>query len=303
MNPLRLTGLIPATFTPLNADGSLNLARVPAIVEHLVNDGVSGLYVCGSTGEGPSLSVAERKATLEAYLAAANGRIPVVAQVGHDSLAEACELARHAQAAGVTAVSAVPPYYFKPNQTAVVADCVAQIAAAASDVPFYYYHIPRLTGVAVDVVELAERCLDQVPTFAGIKYSSMALETFQTLSTLASGKLNLLFGCDECLLSGLMFGAQGAVGSTYNFAAPIYRRVLAALDKGDAAAAMTHQADAVRLVRTILKYSDIPALKSVMELIGLPCGPCRLPLKSLSREQFAALRQDILATGLLPNAR
>lgn len=299
----RLTGLIAATFTPLKEDGTLNLTQVPAIVEHLLEDGVGGLYVCGSTGEGPSLAVTERKATLEAYLAAVNGRIPVVAQVGHDSLAEACDLARHAQAAGVTAVSAVPPYYFKPNQTKVVADCVAQIAAAAPDVPFYYYHIPRLTGVSVDVIDLAERCLEDVPTFAGIKYSSMALETFQTLSTLAGGKLNLLFGCDECLLSGLMFGAQGAVGSTYNFAAPIYKRLLDALARGDVATARECQAQSVLLVRTILKYSDIPALKGLMEIIGIPCGPCRLPLRTLSREQQAALRKDVLALGLLAKAR
>ncbi|HUQ70856.1 MAG TPA: dihydrodipicolinate synthase family protein [Planctomycetaceae bacterium] len=303
MNRPHLTGLIAATFTPMNADGSLSLSRVPAIVEHLIGDGVAGLYVCGSTGEGPSLSVSERKATLEAYLSAVNGRIPVVAQVGHDSLTEARELARHAQAAGVTAVSAVPPYYFKPNQTRVVADCVAQIAAAAPDVPFYYYHIPRLTGVSVDIVELAERCLEQVPTFAGIKYSSMALDSFQTLSTLSGGKLNLLFGCDECLLSGLLFGAQGAVGSTYNFAAPIYRRVLAALERGDVATAQKHQAESVLLVKTILKYSDIPALKGLMEIIGVPCGPCRLPLRSLSPEQQQSLRADVLALGLLPKAK
>jgi N-acetylneuraminate lyase len=303
MNAPRLTGLIAATFTPMKADGSLDLDKVPAMVEHLLVDGVGGLYVCGSTGEGPSLTVAERKATLEAFLAAVNGRIPVVAQVGHDSLAEARELARHAQSAGVTAVSAVPPYYFKPNGAKVVADCVAQIAAAAPDVPFYYYHIPRLTGVSVDIIELAERCLEQAPTFAGIKYSSMALESFQTLSTLSDGKLNLLFGCDECLLSGLMFGAQGAVGSTYNFAAPIYRHVLAALEHGDIAAAQRHQADSVRLVRAILKYSDIPALKSVMELVGVPCGPCRLPLRTLSPEQQQSLRKDIVALGLLPKAR
>jgi N-acetylneuraminate lyase len=302
MSHPRLTGLIAATFTPLQADGTLHVAQVPAIVEHLLADGVAGLYVCGSTGEGPSLTISERKATLEAYLAAVHGRIPVVAQVGHDSLAEARELARHAALAGVTAVSAVPPHYFKPNQTQVVADCIAEIASAAPGLPFYYYHIPRLTGVSVNIVELAERSLEQVPNFAGIKYSSMALESLKTLSTLADGRLNLLFGCDECLLSGLLFGAQGAVGSTYNFAAPIYRQLLEALDRGDIATAQARQADSVRLVRAILKYSDIPALKATMEVIGIPCGPCRLPLRTLSREQVASLRQDIRASGLLAKA-
>jgi len=298
----RVTGLIAATFTPFGDDGSLNLQAVPTIVEHLIADGVGGLYVCGSTGEGPSLAVSERKATLEAYLSAVHGRIPVVAQVGHDSLAEARDLARHAAAAGVTAISAVSPHYFKPNQTRVVAECIAEIASAAPETPFYYYHIPRLTGVSVDIVELAERALECAPTFTGIKYSSMALDSLQTLSTLASGRLNLLFGCDECLLSGILFGAQGAVGSTYNFAAPVYRELLDALARGDLETARARQADAVRLVRTILKYGDIPGLKATMAAIGVPCGPCRLPLRTLSREQQQSLRDDIRGLGLLAKA-
>ena len=118
MKTHRLTGLIAATFTPMKADTGLNLPAIAPIVDRLVADGVRGMYVCGSTGEGPCLSVAERKAVLDAHLEAANGRIAVVAQVGHDSLVEAEDLASHAAAAGADAISAVPPYYFKADSIA-----------------------------------------------------------------------------------------------------------------------------------------------------------------------------------------
>ena len=120
-----LTGLIAATFTPLQANGRLDLDAIPAVVEQLINERVQGLYVCGGTGEGVSLSTAERKATLEAFIQAANGHIPVIAQVGHTSLVEAKELAAHAAAAGAAAISAIPPLYFKPESIVTVLDCLA----------------------------------------------------------------------------------------------------------------------------------------------------------------------------------
>ena len=112
-SPLR--GLVAATYTPFKPDRSLDLAAVPDLVERLLTDGVDGLYVCGSTGEGVSLSTPERKQVTEAYIAAAADRMPVVVQVGHNSLAEARDLAAHAEAAGADATSAMPPSYFKPG--------------------------------------------------------------------------------------------------------------------------------------------------------------------------------------------
>lgn len=296
----RLTGLIAATFTPLHADGRLNLPQVAPIVDRLVAEGVRGLYVCGSTGEGPCLTIAERKAVLEAHLAAAQGRLPVIAQVGHDSLAEATDLARHAAAAGADAISAVPPYYFKVDSIAGLVHCIEQIAAAAPKLPFYYYHIPRLTGLDVDVVELARTAGERIPSFAGVKYSSMTLDELQALTLLEDGRYNVLFGVDECLLAGLISGAHGAVGSTYNFAAPQFQKVLASWENGDLTAARAAQVAASQLIRRILRHGSQPALKAIMRLIGFDCGPTRLPLRALTDAEIEALRNDIADLELLP---
>ena len=125
-----ITGIVPAVFTPMQPDGSLNLDLVRPMTDQLIDQGVGGLYVCGSTGEGPSLTREERMAVAEAYIAAAEGRVPVIVQVGHNSIQEAQALAAHAQAAGANAISAVPPSYFKPSSLQNLVDILSDIMKA-----------------------------------------------------------------------------------------------------------------------------------------------------------------------------
>ncbi|HSG91756.1 MAG TPA: dihydrodipicolinate synthase family protein, partial [Pseudomonadales bacterium] len=165
-------GLIAATFTPMHDDGRLRLELVPDMVDRLVARGVEGLYVCGSTGEGPLLTGAERRAVADAFVRAAAGRLPVIVQVGHTSLVEARELAEHAQAVGADAISATPATYFKPKTLADVLDGIEAVAGGAPGLPFFYYHIPPITGVDVDVAELLPLAAERVPTLAGVKFSS-----------------------------------------------------------------------------------------------------------------------------------
>ena len=256
-NRFRLNGLLPATFTPLHADGSLNLAVVEPMVEHLIRDGVTGLYVCGSTGEGVSLAREERMAAAEAFIAAARRRIPVVVQIGHNSIAEARLLAAHAQSAGAAAISATPPSYFKPPTLAALVDSMAEIAAAAPNLPFYYYHIPLMTGVTTNVAALLRAGGEKIPTLAGVKFSYSAVFDLQAAAAVEDGRYNLLFGSDEMLLSGLCAGAHGAVGTTYNFAAPLFNRIVAAYTACDLPTAQRLQAHAVEMINLILGYGGV----------------------------------------------
>jgi N-acetylneuraminate lyase len=290
---MHLSGLIAATFTPMHANGSLNLAMAKPVVDHLVRSGISGLYVCGSTGEGPLLTTAERKQTAAAYVVAAAGRVPVVVQVGHSSIVEARELAAHAQQIGADATSAVAPYYFKPNSVKILVDCLAEIAGGAPKLPFYYYHIPELSGVNANMVELLEHAPTKMPNFAGIKYTAPFINELQTLIAASKGQFDILFGRDEMLLSGLAGGATGAVGSTYNFAAPLYRRVMAAFERGDVAEAKRCQGQVVEVVNVILRYRVHAGLKATMSLLGLDCGPTRLPNVSLQPDEVESMRRDL----------
>jgi N-acetylneuraminate lyase len=293
----RLNGLVAATFTPMHADGALNLGQVETVVEHLIGSGVAGLYVCGTTGEGPSLSNEEREAVVTAHVAAARGRVPVIVQVGHTSLCEAARLASHAQAAGAQGISAVAPWYFKPASVEVLVDCLAVITAAAPDLPFYYYHLPSVTGVDLNVCELLRLAADGLPTLAGIKYTAASVDEYQACIEYAGGRFDILFGRDEMLLSGLAAGARGAVGSTYNYLAPLYRRVIDAFGHSDLDEARRLQGLAVRLVHAIVRRRGLAGLKATMQVLGLDCGPTRLPVATLSPDEIKTLRNELETLG------
>ncbi len=292
-----LSGLIPATFTPLHADGSLNLGLIEPMVDFLIGQKLTGLYVCGSTGEGVSLSSAERKAVAAAFVQATRGRVPVILQVGHTSLVEAQELAAHAQEIGADAISAVPPFYFKPASLDANVRCMAQIAGAAPDLPFYYYHIPQMTGVQVDVASLLAAGSRIIPNLVGAKYSIHDVYNLQAAAELEKGRFNLLFGSDEMLLSGLVAGAQGAVGTTYNFAAPVFNRIVDAFAANDIGTAQKVQGQMVAMIRLVAGYGGVPAFKAVMKFLGFDCGPVRLPLQALTPQKEEELKADLTRLG------
>lgn len=293
----RLRGLIAATFTPLHPDGSLNLDLVPALVDQLEADGVSGLYIAGSTGEGPSLSAAERREVTAAYVQAARGRLRTVVQVGHNSLAEARGFAEHAQQIGADAISAMPPSYFKPASTRALVDSMAEIARGAPELPFYYYHIPSLTGVDPDLDELFSLAAERIPNLAGIKFSDTRLHHLQVAQRFGNGSRDVVFGVDEMLLGALAFGVRGAVGSTYCFAAPLYLRMIEHVQRGELSEAAQLQARSGEMVRVIYRHCGRSGLKAVMSLIGLDCGPSRLPQDPLSADAVARMRAELEEIG------
>jgi len=295
--PSPLTGLIAAAHTPMKPDGSLNLDVVPRIVGQLADEGVAGLFVCGTTGESASLTTAERRAVAEAYVDAAKGRPYVVVHVGHNALADARELTAHAKAIGAVAVGAAPPSYFKPASVEALVGCCAEIASAAPELPFYYYHIPSLTGVAPDVPDFVRTVVERVPNFAGLKFTDERLDDFQWCTTFDGGRLNVLFGRDEMLLSGLTLGAKGAIGSTYCWAAPLYRRLWGAFESGDLEAARREQSRSVAAIQILRKYGGTRAGKAFMKLVGLDHGPVRLPLTTLSEAEETAMKRELEAIG------
>ena len=290
-------GLIAATYTPFDGAGRVATDHVGPLAERLLDEGVGGLFTCGSTGEGASLTSEERRAVTAAYVDAAAGRVPVLAHVGHNSLAEARALAAHAADAGADAVSANCPSYFKPADVPTLVECVAEVAAGAPDLPFYYYHIPALTGVNVDLVDFLRRAGDRIPNLAGIKYTAPQLDVYQMCRSLDGGRFDLLWGCDEMWLGALATGARGAVGSTFNVAAPTYLELIAAFESGDLAEARRLQEWAVMMIRTIARYPFHPAMKAILGFLGHDVGRCRLPLPPLTDRQIGTLRDDLETVG------
>ena len=282
----KLEGLIAAVFTPFHEDGSLNLELIPSLIDKLYHDGVKGVFVCGSNGEGPNMTTTERMKVAEAFVKASAKRLLVIVHVGHSSIAEAKVLANHAALIGADAFSSVAAFYFKPVSVKNLGDCMIEIAAAAKDLPFYYYHIPHLTGVGMDMIEFLQYVGPKIPNLAGIKYTATTLQEYQALLNFDDGRHDILFGLDELLLPALAVGAKAAIGSTYTFAAPLYLETMAAFKSGDIEKARAHHGYMVEVIRLLVKYPPIPGQKAIMKMLGLDMGPCRLPLTTFTTADY-----------------
>lgn len=289
----KIEGLIAAAFTPFYEDGSLNTGLIPTLVDKLVNDGVKGIFVCGSNGEGPNMTTEERMKVAEEFVKAAKRRLLIIVHVGHSSIAESKILATHAAEIGADAFSSVAAFYFKPVSVQNLANCMAEIASAAPDLPFYYYHIPHLTGVSMDMIEFLQTAGTMIPNLAGIKYTSPTIQEYQACLNFENGRFDILYGLDELLLPALAVGAKGAIGSTYTFAAPLYKKTVDAFKRGDLAAAREQHAYMVEVIRILLKYPPIPGQKAIMKMLGWDLGPCRLPLTTLSSESYNTFYREL----------
>ena len=289
----KIKGLIAATFAAYKEDGSINLEMIPAIVDKMIMDGLTGVFICGTNGEGPNLTIEERMQIAEAYVKAADQRLLVLVHVGHSSIAECRKLAKHAEQIGADAISSVAAFYFKPSTVKNLVDSMAEIAAAAPNTPFYYYNIPTLTGVAMDMIDFLAQAEVAIPTLAGIKYTASTLHEYQACLNYKEGKFDILFGFDEMLLPALAVGAKGAIGSTYTFAAPLYLKVMELYQEGKLEEAAALQLHSVNMVRCLVKYPPIPAQRAIMKVQGFELGNCRLPLVPLTSDDEVNFKQSL----------
>ncbi len=290
--------LIAPPHAPFHDDLSLNLDVVAQQARLFQETGVSGVFVSGSTGEGSSLTTAERCRLAEKWIEVAGGMdLEIIVQVGHNSQRDAQEMAAHAQQIGADAVAAAAPCYFKPATVDDLIEFLAPVAAAAGDLPFYYYDIPPLTQVRLPMADFLRRGKPRIPNLVGLKYSNTDLMQMQQCLLLDEGPFEVLYGSDQSLLAGVALGACGAVGTTYNFAAPLYRRLLAALEAGDVAAARAEQARSVQMIEVALGSGGLAAFKAIMSMFGVPCGPVRPPLSNLTAAQADTLQQQLAALG------
>ncbi|XP_008561384.1 PREDICTED: N-acetylneuraminate lyase, partial [Galeopterus variegatus] len=239
-----LQGLVAATITPMTEQGEVNYSLIGQYVDYLVNEqGVKNVFVNGTTGEGLSLSVSERRQVAEEWVMQGKNKLDqVVIHVGALSLKESLELAQHAAQIGADGIAVIAPFFFKPWNKDILIDFLKEVAAAAHELPFYYYHIPALTGVKIRAEELLDGIQHHIPTFRGLKFSDTDLLDFgQCVDQNRQRQLAFLYGVDEQLLSALMMGATGAVGSTYNYLGKKTNQMLEAFERKDFSSALNHQ--------------------------------------------------------------
>lgn len=285
-------GLIPAFYACYDDEGQISPERVQAYTHFLVEKGVKGVYVGGSSGECIYQSVADRKLLLENVVAAAEGKLTIIAHVACNNTADSQELARHAESLGVDAIASIPPIYFRLPEHAI-AKYWNDISAAAPNTDFIIYNIPQLAGVALTMPLLHEMLKN--PNVIGVKNSSMPVQDIQMFKYEGSlgGRDFVVFnGPDEQLISGLMMGADGAIGGTYSTCPELYLKLFELAKSGDQETARALQYDINNIIYALCscKGNMYAAIKAVLKKReGLELGGVRAPLVNLVPEDDAII--------------
>ena len=259
MDFVRSEGLIAATFTPFYPNGELNLSIIP-------------------------------------QYAAKNFRI--IIHVGSTSTKISKELTAHANSIGANAIGCMGPCCFQPKDTQSLVEFCQEVALSAPNLPFYYYHIPNTSGVYVKMEDFLIMANKVIPNLAGLKFTSMDLMEMLSCATLENKKFDIIHGHDETLLAGLVLGIKAAIGTTYNFMAPVFNELIKKFQQKNLNEALEIQTYVNQIIKIMLSTgSPISGGKAMMKLSGIDCGPCRLPLKNLSDEQIAQLKEKLEGIG------
>ncbi len=293
----KIKGLIDAPFTPFHEDGSLNLAPIPEYAALLARNGLKGVFINGSSGEGYMLTEEERMQLAEAWMAAVPKDFKVIVHVGSTSVMSSRRLAEHAQKIGAWGIGAMATPFPKIGNIEQLCRYCEEIASAAPELPFYYYHIPAFNGAFLSMYDFLKAVDGRIPNFAGIKYTFESLYEYNRCRRYQNGKFDMLHGQDETILPCLaMGGAQGGIGGTTNYNGRCLTGILEAWEKGDLEKARQLQDFAQDVIDVICNFrGNIVGGKRIMKLIGLDLGPNRVPFMSVTDEEEQELRRQLEA--------
>ena len=213
----KIQGLIDAPFTPFYANGEVNYEPIKAYADLLARNGLKGVFINGSSGEGYMLTEDERMQLAEAWVAAVPAHFKVIVHVGSTCVKSSRRLAEHAQNIGAWGIGAMAPPFPKVNRIEELVKYCEEIACGAPQLPFYFYHIPAFNGAYLSMLDFLKAVDGRIPNFAGIKYTFESLYEYNRCRRYKNGKFDMLHGQDETILPCLaMGGAQGGIGGTTN---------------------------------------------------------------------------------------
>jgi N-acetylneuraminate lyase len=277
-----LSGIFSALVTPFRPDGGIDIDALAALAEFQIRQGVHGFYVGGSTGEAALQTVDERKQVLSAFASAVAGRRPLIAHVGAIATDDSLVLAEAAANAGYAAISAIAPYYYEFRRSDLLNHY--DLLANATPLPLIIYNFPQKMPKPWNLAELLGM-LDH-PKIIGVKHTSQNLYQLERLKQ-ASPQSLLFNGFDEMFVGGMAMGADGAIGTTYNFMGDIFVAAYEAAKSGDFAAALRFQTRANHVIDVLIDVGVIPGTKAFLKHLGVDCGICRAPFRPLTAREEA----------------
>lgn len=293
----RITGLIDAPFTPFYENGEVNLEPIEEYAKMLVKNGLKGVFINGSSGEGYMLTDEERMNLAQRWVSVAPKDFKVIVHVGSCCVKSSHRLAEHAQKIGAWGIGAMAPPFPKISRIEELVKYIEEIACGAPNLPFYYYHIPAFNGAFLPMVQLLEAIDGRVPNFAGIKYTFESLYEYNQCCSYKGGKYDMLHGQDETILPCLaMGGAQGGIGGTTNYNGRELVGIIDAWKAGDLELARNRQNFSQEVINVICHFrGNIVGGKRIMKLIGLDLGKNRTPFQNMTDAEELRMKAELEA--------
>ena len=292
-----IQGLLVAPFTPFDKNGDVNLEPIARYAEMLHRNGLKGVFINGSSGEGYMLSDEERMLLAEKWVEVAPKDFKVIVHVGSTSVRSAHRLAQHAQKIGAWGIGSMASPFPKVGHIEELVKYCEEIASGAPKLPFYYYHIPVFNGAYLPMTDFLQAVDGRIPNFAGIKFTNENLYEFNQCKLYKDGKYDLLHGLDETLLAGLAAcDVQGGISGTANYCGNVLVGVIEAFRAGDLQKARELQNYNQDVINVIARYrGNIVAGKRIMKLMGLDLGGNRTPFRNITDEEEAQIKAELEA--------
>jgi N-acetylneuraminate lyase len=290
---MNLNGIFPALLTPFTKANRINSITLRKLVQYNISKGVDGFFVGGSTGEAFLLTLDERREILEVVVDECKGLCPVIAHVGCMRTEDAISLAMHAQATGANAICSLPPFYYNYSLNEIKQYYID--LADSTDLPVIIYNIPGYSGVNIKYETIKDILSDS--RFIGIKQSASDFFTMERIRQSFPHK-SIYNGLDEMFLAGLSMGADGGIGSTYNFMAEKFISMKVLFEKGRNIDAQCIQAQVNHIIQVLISIGVIPAEKKILELLGFDMGESRKPFKAVNAEERTILEEIVKTYGL-----
>ena len=278
-------GVIPAMITTFDENEEVDLKRAEELTDFLIGQGVDGLYLTGSTGEGFLMTGEERKAYAKAVVDAAAGRVPVIVHVGDIGTRKSIELAEHAERIGADAISSVPPFYYH---------------FSSDDIYSYYRDISESVGIPMIVYNISlaglmdnklVRRLASIEGVKGLKFTSREHDDMCALKTELGADFKIFSGCDEMATQGLLAGADGIIGSFYNMMPDTFKKIYELCMAGDFAGAFEIQKVATAVIKYLVQWDFFPGMKALLRDAGIDAGYSRRPFHLPDAETMKGIRE------------
>jgi 4-hydroxy-tetrahydrodipicolinate synthase len=294
MESSKFHGVFPALVTPFTREGKVSLEELREVARFHVEKGVNGFFVCGTVGEGPMMSIRQRKLVAETVIEEVSDRVSIIVHAGTTNTEETVELARHAEKSGADAVGVVSPYFFKPDLEGIIDHY--RIVSESVDIPVIVYNIPSLTGFNLTSQIVMKLC--ELPNIIGVKDSSRDLIQIREIIETAPKKITVINGADNLTFAALMIGVDGQISGMANVAPELFVGLYRAFKAGDHARALKIQKDINSVIRALSGLPPIAPIKAALELRGIKAGLPKRPLRPLKPEEISKLKEKLTALNL-----